>query len=222
MCCPIGCASCDALHQQTPPRAAQFRAAGAASAGPVKRAIAHDFRDGTLWRQPTLGRQQFGSQARAPCHAVGRGKPCVRPPSKRVRTKPSRPAANRQPQSRRPERQLPNAAKARRYPTARPSCRRSSAAPKSWPLRWSRLLIIVVVAVLYLARAFFLPITMAFIVGTMLSPAASLLERYRIPRAVAAVLIVTAASAGRHLHGRPDRLARHGMEQQAARSSARY
>jgi predicted PurR-regulated permease PerM len=58
------------------------------------------------------------------------------------------------------------------------------------------LLIICVTTGLYLARAFFLPITMAFIVGTMLSPAASFLERYRIPRAVAAVLIVSAAAAG--------------------------
>jgi predicted PurR-regulated permease PerM len=57
------------------------------------------------------------------------------------------------------------------------------------------LLIICVVAVLYVAKAFFLPIVMAFIVGTMLSPAASLLERYRIPRSVGAVLIVTAVSA---------------------------
>jgi predicted PurR-regulated permease PerM len=57
------------------------------------------------------------------------------------------------------------------------------------------LLIICVVAVLYAAKAFFLPITMAFIIGTMLSPAASLMERYRIPRAVAAVLIVIAVGA---------------------------
>ena len=57
------------------------------------------------------------------------------------------------------------------------------------------LLIIAVVAVLYFAKAFFLPITMAFIVGTMLSPAASLLERYRIPRAVAAILIVVTVGA---------------------------
>jgi predicted PurR-regulated permease PerM len=57
------------------------------------------------------------------------------------------------------------------------------------------LLVICVVAVLYAAKAFFLPIVMAFIVGTMLSPAASLLERYRIPRAVGAVLIVTTAGA---------------------------
>jgi predicted PurR-regulated permease PerM len=58
------------------------------------------------------------------------------------------------------------------------------------------LLVIVVIAGLYLGRAFFLPITMAFIVGTMLSPAASFLERYRIPRAVAAILIVAVAGAG--------------------------
>ncbi|WP_065752297.1 AI-2E family transporter [Bradyrhizobium paxllaeri] len=57
------------------------------------------------------------------------------------------------------------------------------------------LLIICVIAGLYLAKAFFLPVTMAFIVGTMLSPAASFLERYRIPRAVAAVGIVAAGSA---------------------------
>lgn len=58
------------------------------------------------------------------------------------------------------------------------------------------LLVICVVAVLYAAKAFFLPIVMAFIVGTMLSPAASFLERRRLPRAVAAVLIVTAVTAG--------------------------
>ncbi|HWZ38449.1 MAG TPA: AI-2E family transporter [Bradyrhizobium sp.] len=57
------------------------------------------------------------------------------------------------------------------------------------------LLIICVVAVLYLAKAFFLPVVMAFVVGTMLSPAASLLERYRIPRAVGAVLIVVTVTA---------------------------
>ncbi|WP_426439713.1 AI-2E family transporter [Bradyrhizobium genosp. P] len=57
------------------------------------------------------------------------------------------------------------------------------------------LLVIVVVAVLYQARALFLPITMAFIVGTMLSPAASLLERYRIPRPLGAVLLVAAVGA---------------------------
>jgi predicted PurR-regulated permease PerM len=57
------------------------------------------------------------------------------------------------------------------------------------------LLVIVVVAVLYLAKAFFLPVVMAFVVGTMLSPAASFLERYRIPRAVGAVLIVVGVTA---------------------------
>lgn len=58
------------------------------------------------------------------------------------------------------------------------------------------LLIICIIAGLYLAKPFFLPITMAFIVGTMLSPAANFLERYRIPRAIAAVLIVATAGAG--------------------------
>ena len=58
------------------------------------------------------------------------------------------------------------------------------------------LLIICVVAVLYAAKAFFLPVVMAFIVGTMLSPAANFLERRRIPRAVAAVLIVAAVGIG--------------------------
>jgi predicted PurR-regulated permease PerM len=57
------------------------------------------------------------------------------------------------------------------------------------------LLIITVVAVLYAAKAFFLPVVMAFVVGTMLSPAAGFLERYRIPRALAAVLVVTAVGA---------------------------
>jgi predicted PurR-regulated permease PerM len=54
------------------------------------------------------------------------------------------------------------------------------------------LLIICIIAVLYFAKAFFLPVVMAFVVGTMLSPAARLLERYNIPRSVAAVLIVGA------------------------------
>jgi predicted PurR-regulated permease PerM len=58
------------------------------------------------------------------------------------------------------------------------------------------LLIICVVAVLWAAKAFFLPVVMAFVVGTMLSPVASSLERHRIPRGVAAVLIVTAVGAG--------------------------
>src|ERR1700729_1241895 len=58
------------------------------------------------------------------------------------------------------------------------------------------LLVICVVAVLYAAKAFFLPVVMAFVVGTMLSPAAGYLEKHRIPRAIAAVLIVSAVGAG--------------------------
>jgi len=55
------------------------------------------------------------------------------------------------------------------------------------------LLVICIIAVLYAAKAFFLPIVMAFVIGTMLSPAAGFLERHRVPRPVSAVLIVTAA-----------------------------
>ncbi len=58
------------------------------------------------------------------------------------------------------------------------------------------LLVISVVAVLYAAKAFFLPVVAAFVVGTMLSPAANFLERHRIPRALSAVLIVSGVGAG--------------------------
>src|SRR6195256_2871162 len=57
------------------------------------------------------------------------------------------------------------------------------------------LLVISAFAVLYAAKAFFLPVVMAFVVGTMLSPAARFLERHRIPRSVSAVLIVTTVGA---------------------------
>jgi predicted PurR-regulated permease PerM len=55
------------------------------------------------------------------------------------------------------------------------------------------LLVICIVAVLYAAKAFFLPVMMAFVIGTMLAPAARFLEQHHIPRAVSAVLIVAAA-----------------------------
>jgi predicted PurR-regulated permease PerM len=57
------------------------------------------------------------------------------------------------------------------------------------------LLVISIVTVLYVAKPFFLPVVMAFVVGTMLAPAAGYLERHRIPRAVSAVLIVTNVGA---------------------------
>lgn len=58
------------------------------------------------------------------------------------------------------------------------------------------LLVICVIAVLYVARAFFLPLVTAFVIGTMLSPAAKVLERYRVPRSISAVLIVAVTCAG--------------------------
>ncbi len=57
------------------------------------------------------------------------------------------------------------------------------------------LLLISVAAVLYVGKGFFLPVVMAFVTGTMLSPAASFLERWRVPRALAAVLIVITGTA---------------------------
>jgi len=57
------------------------------------------------------------------------------------------------------------------------------------------LLLISVGTVLYVAKAFFLPVVTGFVVGTMLSPAANFMERHRIPRPVAAVLTVTAVGA---------------------------
>ncbi|MCK1357963.1 AI-2E family transporter [Bradyrhizobium sp. 199] len=56
------------------------------------------------------------------------------------------------------------------------------------------LLLIAIVTVLYVGRAFFLPVVMAFVTGTMLSPAASLLERSKVPRSLGAVLIVVAVA----------------------------
>ena len=58
------------------------------------------------------------------------------------------------------------------------------------------LLIISIVVVLYVAKAFFLPIVTAFIVGTMLAPAAGFLERHKIPRVISAILIVALTGLG--------------------------
>ncbi|MGQ0685331.1 AI-2E family transporter [Bradyrhizobium sp.] len=57
------------------------------------------------------------------------------------------------------------------------------------------LLLIAAIAALYVAKAFFLPVVLAFVIGTMLSPAAGFLERIHIPRAVGSVLIVAAVTA---------------------------
>jgi predicted PurR-regulated permease PerM len=51
-----------------------------------------------------------------------------------------------------------------------------------------------VVAVLYVGKPFFLPVVMAFVTGTMLSPAATFLENRRVPRPLGAVLIVFAVT----------------------------
>ena len=121
-------------------------------------------------------------------------------PTKPSSSKPSptRPLASKSPPAKPSpdERQLPNGHEGTPVPDAKaelpPVIRRTELVA----FALIGILIICVITGLYLARAFFLPITMAFIVGTMLSPAASFLERYRVPRALAAVLIVSAAAAG--------------------------
>jgi predicted PurR-regulated permease PerM len=116
-----------------------------------------------------------------------------------IPTKPSpaKPLASKSPPTK-PlpgERQLPNGHEGTPVPDSKaespPVIRRTEVVA----IALVGLLIICIIAGLYLAKAFFLPITMAFIVGTMLSPAAKFLERYRIPRAVAAVLIVATVGA---------------------------
>jgi predicted PurR-regulated permease PerM len=52
------------------------------------------------------------------------------------------------------------------------------------------LLILAVIAALYLAKSLLIPVVSAFVIGTMLSPAATWMQRFRIPRPLAAVLIV--------------------------------
>jgi predicted PurR-regulated permease PerM len=115
-----------------------------------------------------------------------------KPVSKAMSTKPSS-GDHQKPQS--GDRQPNNASEGTPVPDSRveapPVIRRAEVVA----FALVALLIICVVAVLYVAKAFFLPITMAFIIGTMLSPAASLMERYRIPRAVAAALIVIVVGA---------------------------
>jgi predicted PurR-regulated permease PerM len=135
-----------------------------------------------------------------PCHRrFGRGKTIVSViPTTPSPGKPSsaRPLAAKSPPTKPSERQLPNGHEGAPVPDAKtelpPVIRRTELVA----FALIGILIICLITGLYLAKAFFLPITMAFIVGTMLSPAASFLERYRVPRAVAAVLIVTAVCAG--------------------------
>ncbi|MEH2531467.1 putative PurR-regulated permease PerM [Bradyrhizobium sp. AZCC 1588] len=120
--------------------------------------------------------------------------PTKPPPPKRSPAKPL--ASKSQPTKPLPgERQLPNGHEGAPIPDSKaeqpPVIRRTELVAISLV----GLLVICIITGLYLAKPLLLPITMAFIVGTMLSPAASFLERYRIPRAVAAVLIVAATSA---------------------------
>lgn len=52
------------------------------------------------------------------------------------------------------------------------------------------LVLLAVIAALYLAKTLLMPIVSAFVLGTMLAPAASWMQRFNVPRPLAAVLIV--------------------------------
>jgi predicted PurR-regulated permease PerM len=167
----------------------------------VKRDKAHTSAIGTGVSTPRCGASQDREVASACDHRLGRGETIVSViPTKPVPAKPAtaKPLASKPPPTK-PlpgERQFPNGHEGTPVPDSKselpPVIRRTEVVA----IALVGLLIICSIAGLYLAKAFFLPITMAFIVGTMLSPAASFLERCHIPRAVAAVLIVAAAGAG--------------------------
>ena len=52
------------------------------------------------------------------------------------------------------------------------------------------LLLLAIIAALFIAKTLLLPVVSAFVLGTMLAPAASWMQRYNVPRALAATLIV--------------------------------
>jgi predicted PurR-regulated permease PerM len=52
------------------------------------------------------------------------------------------------------------------------------------------LLVLAIIAALYLAKTLLLPVVSALVLGTMLSPAASFMQRYRVPRPLSAITIV--------------------------------
>ena len=62
----------------------------------------------------------------------------------------------------------------------------------AWSL--AALAALAIVCALYLARELMLPIVAAFVVGVMLSPLARRLEALRVPRSVAALLIVSSVA----------------------------
>ena len=173
MSCPVRCASCDALHNKrdrgsaVPPRLQLSRRC---QAGRPSRFWRWNFC--APWR---LCRRNVGSRAAGSSHLASAGESQLRVlPNERAPPRHGR----------------------RRCLTAKselpPVIRRAEVVA----FALVALLLICVVAVLYVAKAFFLPVVSAFVVGTMLSPAAGLLERHRIPRAVSAVLIVSAVGAG--------------------------
>src|ERR1700756_1403347 len=172
MDCPIGCASGDAVVGRTQMGLARFHARPCRTCNCQARWASRG-RDGT--RADDRGCRLVGSRARASRPLYPPGGELI------VRVLPSE--------------RLHNDAIGSPLPESRdeqpPVIRRAEVVA----FALVGLLVICIVAVLYFAKAFFLPVVLAFVVGTMLSPAASFLERRGIPRAVGAVLIVAAVAA---------------------------
>src|ERR1700756_3212967 len=172
MDCPIGCASGDAVVGRTQMGLARFHARPCRTCNCQARWASRG-RDGT--RADDRGCRLVGSRARASRPLYPPGGELI------VRVLPSE--------------RLHNDAIGSPLPESRdeqpPVIRRAEVVA----FALVGLLVLSMVAVLYFAKAFFLPVVLAFVVGTMLSPAASFLERCKIPRAVGAVLIVAAVAA---------------------------
>ena len=232
--CPVGCASCDALHRQRD-RGFAVPCDSKSTAWLSSPAAAHASAMELLPRPPLCVRVRFAGDVAAamssPPRAGENHCACRCPTSVRLsqaivrRTQAVAQHARRAAQAQNPLNASAKSSEAKQLP-ATPGNAEGTPVPDSKAelppvIRRAEivafalvsLLIICVVAVLYVAKAFFLPVMMAFIVGTMLSPAASFLERYRIPRARRRGPDRDRGRRRRRLHGRPDRLAGDGMEQ---------
>src|SRR5579862_3788171 len=60
---------------------------------------------------------------------------------------------------------------------------------------WLLVIVVVAITVLYLAKVLFLPLAFAVLFAFLLAPVVSLLERLRLPRALAAIIVILGFSA---------------------------
>src|SRR5689334_1038897 len=60
---------------------------------------------------------------------------------------------------------------------------------------WFLVVAVVVIAVLFLAKVLFLPLAFAILFAFLLTPLVSRLERFRLPRALGAILVIAGFAA---------------------------